>query len=69
MGIPFCLQILFCLICFLGLEDNKIFTSGVTEDYVDRTKVFKTFTIPVSLPFDSLDNHSYNNLRDLFVRS
>lgn len=59
VSIVFCLQVLFCLFCFLGIEDNKICTSGVTEDYVDRTKVLKIIIICVSLPFDSLlDNNS-----------
>lgn len=32
---------LFCLFYFLGIKDKKIFTSGVTEDHVDRTRFLK----------------------------
>ena len=40
-SIVFCLKVLFCLFCFLSIEDNKISTLGVTEDYVERTKLLK----------------------------
>lgn len=71
INIVFCSQVLFCLSCCLGIEGNKIFTSGVEEDHLDQTEGFKIIVNHVSSPFDSLlDNNSYNNtLCDLFVKS
>lgn len=38
VNIVFYSQVLLCMFCFLGIDNLKVFISGVTEDYVDRKK-------------------------------